>query len=652
MSGYQFVRMDTYAMAVPKLRAQFETKRRELGREVERKLTVEEICAEAARVPGNHQHIVEPEAAVMLFGLAPEDIPAWLQGRIDEKNAEIAAEKRAMPRGARRGGPRAIRSDSPVLIAVVGSHPFFMKGDGTDYPSLDDPQCRAAVEMWKAGWVEWKLKEAAARGAQVISIVEHVDEGHPHLHAFEIADNPRLDARAAHPGFAAKRAVTPIDGEDEKATAKRANTAYKDAMMRWQDEHHARVSVDHGLLRIGPRRRRLGRAPYQQEKKAADGLARMRAAERDEKERFDRAAEERAAEELALRARLQELEALAVAQEGRAQEAGRNAETAGVLAEKAIERVIGASERKRQIERDANDAEERLRGAAELETSMKKRLQCEEVALAVAEKTRREAEAKQQELIAALEDVEARSRRLGERLEKQSGEEKRLNGELKRLQMAAEQQERTLADQNSAFEIARANLETREEAVIEREDRLRAQEKNYCERQALLDGKLIGLDAYFANEIGVREQPTLQLYPRTQDRALIARIKPAADWLAQRLLPLSRAWALGEALKAWAKGWLANPIVGMPGRQSLRATPDLPAEVKSLVVAHHDYLAEMLAPLPDVLAIVSIAEQAKLLQPHLLEADAARARQLTIEIEDDTHLAALSRWRERGGRGS
>jgi hypothetical protein len=618
MSGYQFVRTDTYSMSVPKLRLQREATWRELGKEFERKLTVEEICFEAARVPGNHPHIVEPAPPVVLYGMPPDQIPAWLQTKIDKQNALIAAQKKAMPRGARRGGPRAIRTDSPTLIAVVGSHPFFMKGDGTDYPSLDDPECRAAVEEWKADWVEWKLKEAAERGAIVISIVEHVDEGHPHLHAFEIAENLRLDARVAHPGFAAKRAVEAIEGEDEKDTVKRANTAYKAAMVLWQDDHHARVSVDHGLLRIGPRRRRLRRKIYLEEKKAADGLARNRAAESRESERYRLAAEER-------RLRAEE-------EEARCREAEAAGERMLDIYEDKLSASIGTLKKFKEL---SSSAEQEEAAAAARLADLRARSEAETATLA---KIWEEHEK------AAAVEADLKSRKI---------ELAAIRAELvaaqARLRECTAQADRLAADR-AAFDKNREDLDQRR--------------VSHDEKERELDAKLLGLDAFFDGRLRVIPRPGQPpLLQCANDHAdLQAKVMPAVEWLRARLYTLHvarrrtklLASAIIRAARAWATGEIACIVPDRTTKGGKAVFGGLNAEPSKALIAsldpYHEAVTALIRSLPDRVAIDHIQFHAGELAPYLDAAAKKRASELNGGVANMARLVA-TRPPGRGGGG-
>src|SRR3712207_5420276 len=104
MSGPQFVHIETYAKSVSPLRREREAARAELKKAVDRKLTVEEICGEAARLPGHHPHVEQAKAPILLYGIAPDRVPALLDERIAVANARIRATKAAMERGTRKDG--------------------------------------------------------------------------------------------------------------------------------------------------------------------------------------------------------------------------------------------------------------------------------------------------------------------------------------------------------------------------------------------------------------------------------------------------------------------------------------------------------------------------------------------------------------------
>jgi len=272
MSGPQFMHMETYAIAVSKVRRKREATRAADDEVIDRKLTVEEICGEAARLPDHCPHLSDTEPPVLLFGVSPDRIPSILSERIAEENRAIRAQKAAMARGARASGPRAIRKDTHTLVTVVTSFPIPWSRIRTEQTDGEGQANRALLDRWVELNLAWTQKVAKERGFEFISGVLHVDEEYPHLHLFGIPEQDRLEARACHPGYVARDAVERAPGESDKALKGRRNKAYKDAMRAFQDGYFEAVGLDAGLLRVGPKRRRLPNGVYKAEK--ADARAR------------------------------------------------------------------------------------------------------------------------------------------------------------------------------------------------------------------------------------------------------------------------------------------------------------------------------------------------------------------------------------------
>ena len=272
MSGPQFIHIETYAMSVSSLRRDREVARAAEGKVVDRKLTVEEICGEAARTPGHHPHIEAPEAPQLLMGVSPDRVPGLIKERIDLANKDIREQKRSMERGSRSGGPRAIRKDTHVLFTAVSSYPVPWRDDGTGRRSLQDPDEMELYLQWRENNVEYFAQMGTQLGFEPLSMVEHSDEEYPHLHGLGVALNGRLDARSVHPGYAARDALVIEPGETDKAFRKRRDQTYKSTMRAFQDDYHAHVGQDSGLTRVGPSRRRLPRSAWLEEKSQAKAL--------------------------------------------------------------------------------------------------------------------------------------------------------------------------------------------------------------------------------------------------------------------------------------------------------------------------------------------------------------------------------------------
>lgn len=273
MSGPQFVHMETYAMSVSKLRKSREAIRAEKKKVVDRKLSVEEICGEAARLDGHAPHVEVTKPPQLLFGVDPAELPVILKQRIDDANTAIKEVKAAMPRGTRRLGPKAIRKDTHCLMTMVASFPIPWFDPETGGSNFEDSENRDLLEHWKDLNLSWAGRQAEKLGFDLMSVVLHVDEKFPHLHFIGIPTNERVDARQCHPGYAA------VSNEiEEKGTAvkrKLRDRIYVKAMRGFQDCYFEEVGIPAGLLRTGPKRRRLPGGVYKAEKAAAksQGLA-------------------------------------------------------------------------------------------------------------------------------------------------------------------------------------------------------------------------------------------------------------------------------------------------------------------------------------------------------------------------------------------
>lgn len=215
--------------------------------------SVSSVVAEAVRLEGYCPHVDTPLQPTILHGISPDAIPALIEQRI-AKAKECFAEEM-------KGKGRGIRQDQHVLEGAVFSHPY-------NSSELSDQDTRDKYLQWRNDVLNWIKEDFDKRGMDFISAVEHLDESHPHIHAYGIPrateDNPRMDAKLCHAGYSAKAAESVLE---------RKNTAYRDAMRNWQDSHYKAVSERYGLLRFGPKRARLDRKAYTIQKVVAKDLA-------------------------------------------------------------------------------------------------------------------------------------------------------------------------------------------------------------------------------------------------------------------------------------------------------------------------------------------------------------------------------------------
>lgn len=242
MSGFQFVHVECYGRTAGKGKAG--------GR------TLRSVVEEAEREPQACPHVDEPQPPNLLHGMMPSEA------------AEVA-ERRAGEAVDASG--RKLRKDALVMVAGVASFPDTMD------EIRSDPARMAAYEAWRADAVAWAKTEY---GDALLSVVEHVDERHPHIHWYAV---PELD------GNTKRMSVETIhDGRRKAAECKangglkgEQNAAYKQAMREFQSRYFDAVGMKNGQARLGPGCRRLSRAEWRAEQAQAEALSKTIAAAAD-----------------------------------------------------------------------------------------------------------------------------------------------------------------------------------------------------------------------------------------------------------------------------------------------------------------------------------------------------------------------------------
>lgn len=230
--------------------------------------TVGFVLAEARREPGASTHVENPGEPVVVFGQDPAEIET-----AHNQAVEAARETNVA------GKTRKIRVDQHTLLTAVASHPALVA-------DMKNEEKQFEVEAWIKNTVSWMQQKW---GEDLKGVVLHLDEPHPHLHAFIIPDN--LRARELHPGVTAKReevARSLASGDDSKTANRRGDRAYKAAMRVFLDDYHQKVGLSSGLLRDGPRRARLSRGEYLAAKAAAKNLADLMSKNQELKEKLEK----------------------------------------------------------------------------------------------------------------------------------------------------------------------------------------------------------------------------------------------------------------------------------------------------------------------------------------------------------------------------
>ncbi|ELB2280588.1 plasmid recombination protein [Vibrio alginolyticus] len=220
---YQFYHFDTYPINTTKSSKAFG-----------------QVSKEFMRHPSAVPHIESPQPPILRFGVDAYQAEQIIQARI--KKAKDA-----------RG--RKIRKDAQVCISSVVSFPRELE---QQFPEFYEDWVQRNINYFRRQY-----------GENLLSVIEHQDESHPHLHM--IIGMPDT----TEPGKAALKNIhSPYMKRDSLEGSKTMkNTAYNEACRKMQDDYYSRVSVHHGLLRTGPKRKRLTRKEYVTAKREAFLLA-------------------------------------------------------------------------------------------------------------------------------------------------------------------------------------------------------------------------------------------------------------------------------------------------------------------------------------------------------------------------------------------
>lgn len=227
----QFMHVELYSREEPAKKTINKSKNLNHQSDV-RTTTVGGVLSEMKREEGFTSHLEQVNAPQVLYG----SIDA-LERSIERYEAEFKTTDK-------NGKEKKLRKDACILLAGV--------------VSLD----RADEEIWdeyKAKSIEY-LKNKY--GENLKCVVEHTDETNPHFH-FYVVGNQKQDLNLLHDG---KLAVSKLAKEDKK---KLHQTAYTEAMIKFQDDFYTKVSNKFGLSRTGeePRERYKSRPDYLRFKK-------------------------------------------------------------------------------------------------------------------------------------------------------------------------------------------------------------------------------------------------------------------------------------------------------------------------------------------------------------------------------------------------
>lgn len=219
--------------------------------------SVGQVLAEAARAPEFSQHIETPKPPNLVFGITPEEVHHKHDELISNGHVDVV---KSDGTSAQRG----IRKDRHTLLTAVASYPLLSA------QVLEGSKDRQAYQDWVELNLRW-LQEMF--GDRLVSVVEHMDEEHPHLHAFILPiGDTSCSARQLNPAWAEKEEAETLarkNGRPAKEAVKLGNLAYRAKGRDLQDDYFQKVGIPAGLTRTGPKRERLSRQQWKARKEAA-----------------------------------------------------------------------------------------------------------------------------------------------------------------------------------------------------------------------------------------------------------------------------------------------------------------------------------------------------------------------------------------------
>ena len=221
--SYQFIHIEDYGRNAAK-KTKNDGKNKKYNDETKGR-SVSQIISEAKRENGFCPHVEKPEDPILLYGVGLEEVERLAIEY--HENTKIAD---------KNGKVKKLRTDANILLAGV--------------ISLN----RENIEIWD----DYKNDSIAylknKYGKNLISVIEHTDEEHQHLHVYCIQDTgKRFDL--LHDG---KKAL--FENKDKKKHDQ--NIAYLDSMRAFQEDFYKVVSSNYGLSKDGPRRARMSRSDY------------------------------------------------------------------------------------------------------------------------------------------------------------------------------------------------------------------------------------------------------------------------------------------------------------------------------------------------------------------------------------------------------
>ncbi|ODP98402.1 hypothetical protein BGL48_12575 [Salinivibrio sp. SS3] len=225
---YQFLHIETYS-----LHSKYNKKSPEKSSK-----SFHSVSRELMRHPDAIPHVPNPLPPSVLYGYDAYVALQLAQERVNASTDQLG---------------RKIRKDAQVVLSGVISCP-------SDFKEESDK----TYKEWLADNI--KYLQSKYKG-ELISVILHEDESHPHLHFICIpkqTDDCKLHIKSIH---------EPIRAREETSGGRKAKyEAYKKAFRELQDEYYYSVASKYGFLRDGARKQRLTRSEYMKRKESAKKL--------------------------------------------------------------------------------------------------------------------------------------------------------------------------------------------------------------------------------------------------------------------------------------------------------------------------------------------------------------------------------------------
>ena len=235
--GYQFIHVEAYGRRGARRKGSSA-----------RAPSLFDIRDEMIREPHACPHVADPQPPEVIYGMHPRDAFQLAADRAD----------RAVDAVGRR-----LKADALCVLVGVASW------------SVSTAEVVSEPEAWRR-YIAWRDRtEAWLRllwGDRLTCVVEHLDEPYPHVHYVvvpELDPDRRLRIQSVHAGHRAKAECRAAGG-----TPREQSKAYRQSMKLFQDSYYEHVGAPCGLTRIGPRRQRLTRGQWSDQKFLAEAQAR------------------------------------------------------------------------------------------------------------------------------------------------------------------------------------------------------------------------------------------------------------------------------------------------------------------------------------------------------------------------------------------